>query len=191
VLLAPSNLWEEQGVKPNEVYVDLDGHEIALAGLDAEERKLVERLRRRARSHPDWTDFDNYWTREVGAFYDGRAVPRRLSRPSVPFRIAQDLSGRLGIAAGMMRPDDYQSDLEELIRDKFGSQRAFCKATGLAEDMLSHVLAGRKDLSLASLTQALERIGYRLRIVAAGEPAVPTGKGRRTSGREAAAAGGA
>jgi hypothetical protein len=31
--------------------------------------------------------------------------------------------------------------------------------------MLSHFLAGRKDLSLASLEQALERIGYRLRIV--------------------------
>jgi hypothetical protein len=31
--------------------------------------------------------------------------------------------------------------------------------------MLSHVLAGRKDLSLARLTQALARIGYRLRIV--------------------------
>jgi hypothetical protein len=31
--------------------------------------------------------------------------------------------------------------------------------------MLSHVLAGRKDLSLESLGKALERIGYRLRIV--------------------------
>jgi hypothetical protein len=32
--------------------------------------------------------------------------------------------------------------------------------------MLSHVLAGRKDLSLRALEDALERIGYRLRIVA-------------------------
>jgi hypothetical protein len=31
--------------------------------------------------------------------------------------------------------------------------------------MLSHVLAGRKELSLGALTKALERIGYRLRIV--------------------------
>jgi hypothetical protein len=34
--------------------------------------------------------------------------------------------------------------------------------------MLSHVLAGRKDLSLAGLTQALERIGYALHIRPAG-----------------------
>jgi hypothetical protein len=32
---------------------------------------------------------------------------------------------------------------------------------------LSHVLAGRKDLSLAALSQALERIGYSLRIAPA------------------------
>ncbi len=33
--------------------------------------------------------------------------------------------------------------------------------------MLSHVLAGRKDLSLAALSKALARIGYRLRLVPA------------------------
>jgi hypothetical protein len=43
--------------------------------------------------------------------------------------------------------------------------RAFCKATGLSEDMLGHVLAGRKELSLEALRKGLERIGYRLRIV--------------------------
>jgi hypothetical protein len=30
--------------------------------------------------------------------------------------------------------------------------------------MLSHVLVGRKDLSLSALEAALERIGYRLQI---------------------------
>ena len=48
-----------------------------------------------------------------------------------------------------------------------------CEATGLSEDMLSHVLAGRKDLSLAKLTGALGRIGYRLRIVPLPECARP------------------
>jgi hypothetical protein len=33
--------------------------------------------------------------------------------------------------------------------------------------MLSHVLAGRKDLSVASLSRALERIGYRMNFVPA------------------------
>jgi hypothetical protein len=151
-------------MKRTDVYVDLDGHEIALAGLDAEERRLVARLRRRARTHTDWTDFDNYWTREVGTFYDVRRVPRRLSRDSVPVRIAQDLSARLGTAAGLVRLGDWRDDLEDLVRQEFPTRRAFCEATGISEDMLSHVLAGRKDLSLAALTQALERIGYALRI---------------------------
>jgi len=167
-------------MKRSNVYVDLDGHEIALAGLDAGERQLVARLRRRALTHPDWTDFDNYWTRQVGEFYDARGVPRRLSGESVPFRIAQDLSSRLGLAAGLIRPDDYQGELEELIREKYPSHRAFCEASGISEDMLSHVLAGRKDLSLAALTKALERIGYRLRIVPVQEMQPGTRARKRT-----------
>jgi hypothetical protein len=156
-------------MRRRDVYVDLDGHEIALAGLDAGERRLVARLRRRARTHPNWTDFGNYWRRQVGAFYDARGVSRRASRESVPFRIAQDLSSRLGLAEGLIRPDDYLGDLEDLIREKFPTRRAFCEATELAEDMLDQVLAGRKDLSLTALTRALERIGYQLRIMQAPE----------------------
>jgi hypothetical protein len=36
--------------------------------------------------------------------------------------------------------------------------------------MLSHVLAGRKDLSLESLDRALVRFGYRMSFVPAGRP---------------------
>jgi hypothetical protein len=47
--------------------------------------------------------------------------------------------------------------------------------------MLSHVLAGRKDLSLAALTKALQRIGYRLCIVPM--PAVkPAARTRKRTG---------
>jgi hypothetical protein len=146
-------------------YVDLDGREICLGHLDAEERKLLARIQRRARLQPDWDAFDNYWTREIGRFYDARGVPRKVTRDSVVFRVAGDLSGRIALAAGLVRLGDYSDDLEELVRDRFPSRQAFCEATGIAEDMLSHVLARRKDLSLASLTKALARIGYRLRIV--------------------------
>src|SRR5262245_30775157 len=113
------------------VYVDLDEREICLGHLDAEERKLLARIRWRARTHPDWCAFDTYWTRAVGEFYDARRVPRKVSRESAVFRVAQDLSSRLGIAAGLIRPDDYRSELEALIREQFPSERAFCKATGL------------------------------------------------------------
>ena len=37
--------------------------------------------------------------------------------------------------------------------------------TGISEDLLSHVLAGRKDFAIETLANALERIGYRLQIV--------------------------
>jgi hypothetical protein len=154
-----------------EVYRSLDGQEICLGHLDAEERKLLGRIRRRARAAPDWDAFDNYWTQEVGRFYDRRGVPRKAARASAVFRIALDLSGRIAVAAGLARTGDYRDELEQMIRDQFPSRRAFCEATGLSEDMLSHVLAGRKDLSLAKLTDALARIGYRLRLVPAADGA--------------------
>jgi hypothetical protein len=146
-------------------YLDLDGKEICLEHLDADEQKLLARIQRRARLNPDWNAFDNFWTAAVPDFYQARGLARRAAPRTILWRIAQDLSSRLGIVAGLVRMEDYRDELEDIIRDKFPSRRAFCQATGLSEDMLSHVLAGRKDLSLAALTKALERIGYRLRIV--------------------------
>jgi hypothetical protein len=156
-------------MKPSDTYLDLDGNQFSLADLDPEERRLVARLRRRARTRPDWDDFDNYWMAAVAAFYDGRGLSRKQSLRKVPYRIAQDLSSRLGIAQGYIRPDDYRDELEDLIQEHFPSRRAFCQATGLTDDMLSHVLAGRKDLSLGTLEAALARIGYRLRFAPAPE----------------------
>jgi hypothetical protein len=147
-----------------EVYTTLEGEQICLGHLDDEERRLVARLRKRARTHPDWTDFDNYWMKEVAEFYDARGMPRKKSRETPAYQIAQDLSGRLGIASGMVRLEDYRDDLGEIIRTQFRTQRAFCEATGLAEDMVSHVLRGRKHLAIDTLENALRRIGYGLHI---------------------------
>jgi hypothetical protein len=151
-------------MKRTDVYVDRKGREIALTEVDEEERKLIARLRRRARTHPDWIDFGNIWTREVAAFFDARGLTRAAARRTAAYQIAQDLGSRLGIAAGFVRPPDYRDDLEELIRERFGSRRAFCKATGLAEEGLTAFLAGRQELPLDALNAALERIGYRVRI---------------------------
>jgi hypothetical protein len=171
------SLGKGQAMRAADVYVDLDGNEVALAALDAQERRLVARLRRRARANPDWDAFDNDWTVAVPAFDQARGLARRAVPRTLVWRIAQDLSGRLGIAAGLIRPADYRDELEELIREKFPSRRAFCTATGISEDMRSQVLAGRKDLSLEALTEALARIGYRLRIVpAAAGPATAAQK---------------
>lgn len=145
-------------------YVDLKGRAIPLTQLDADERRLVRHLQDRARRHPDWGMFDHYWMKTLAAFYDARGLSRRQSSRTAAFRIAQDLSGRLAIAAGMARPPDYRDELDEIIRTGFPSRRAFCEATGLSEDMLSHVLSGRKNLAIETLVQALDRIGYVLRI---------------------------
>ncbi len=151
-------------MKTAEIYLDLDGNEIALATLDAEERRLIARLRRRARTHPDWTDFDNYWMRELLAFHDARGRSRTALKAHATYRIAQDLSARLGIAAGLVRPDDCASDLAELIRTLFASEAAFCKATGLGREAIDNFVAGRGDIPVEALQQGLERIGYSLRI---------------------------
>ncbi len=169
-------------MKAADVYTDLDGHEIALAALDADERRLVARLRRRARTHPDWCAFTTYYLREVPAFYAARGVSREAATQSAVFRIAQDLNSRLGIACGLVRFGDYRDDLEDVIVHKFPSRRAFCQATGLAEDMLSHVLAGRKNLSLERLTEALERIGYVLRIMPLPEEAAAAARKQKRTG---------
>jgi hypothetical protein len=154
-------------MKATRVYLDLDGNAISLDGLDAEERRLLGRLERRARTHPDWCDFDNYRMPAVVAFYDGRGLSQSDTVRMPIYRIAQDLSARLGIAQGMIRPPDYLDQFEDLVLNHFPSCRAFCQASGLSADVVDEVLAGRRDLSLESLSEALERAGYRLRIVPA------------------------
>jgi hypothetical protein len=105
--------------------------------------------------------------------YRGRGLdPKKIVRTPV-YRFAQDLSSRVGIRAGLIQPPDYRQELEALIRSHFPSRRAFCQKTGISEAMLSHVLAGRKDLSLATLETALNRVGYLLRIA-------PTTHNKRT-----------
>jgi len=166
-------------------YVDMEGHELSLVHLDPQERNLARRLIRRATQHPDWDNFDCYWPDAVQGFYIDRGVPGKVIAQTTVFQIAQDLSSRLGIASGFVRPDDYLGDLEQIIHERFDStNRAFCKATGLSEDMLSHVLAGRKDFSMQSLAQALDKIGYVLRILpkpATTLPAVPKTGGKTTA----------
>src|SRR5712692_1450848 len=146
-------------MKANDTYVDLDGDVIPLGDLDQEERRLVARLRRRAATHPDWNVFDNYWTAEVPAFYVARGLPRKAVTRTIPWQIAQDLSGRLGIAAGYIQPPGPFDDLDEMVLFKFGSLRAFCKATGIPENLLDAFMAGRADVSLKTLLKGLEKIG--------------------------------
>jgi len=145
-------------------YTDLRGVTHSLSALDDEERSLVEALIERAASETDWNRYSNHWTRRVAEFYDARGLSRDESCRTTVYRIAQDLASRIGIAAGIVRPPDYRDELADLVRRRFRSQREFCQATGISEDMLSHVLARRKHLAIDTLNDALARIGYTVRI---------------------------
>ena len=151
-------------MKKKQTYTDLKGRTIDLADLDTQERLLVEELQVHAATHPDWNDYGNYWIPKVDALYEPRGLTRREIVATAVWRIAQDIGGRIGIAAGLARVPDYRDDLEALIRSRFHTRREFCEATGLSEDMVSHVLSRRKHLAIDTLANALDRIGYSLHI---------------------------
>ena len=151
----------------NDSYQDLDGQVLSLANLDDRERELVEQLQARARGKVDWNEYSNYWMAAVNDFYQARGLNRQQIQQTAAFRIGQDLDSRVGVASGLVRMSDYRDELEELIRTRFKTRRAFCEATGLSEDMLSHVLNKRKHLAIDTLADALARVGYTIHITEA------------------------
>lgn len=132
--------------------------------LDEEERKLLEDLQQFGEETTNWPEFRNYYINKVGTFYESRGLSRKEVIETPIWKIAEDICGRIQIAQGEALPSDYRDELELLVQTKFSSRREFCKATGLSEDMLSHVLAGRKNFRIDTLTDALAKIGYTLHI---------------------------
>ena len=151
-------------ISPDDTYLDRHGHAYFLKELDDPQRELIRGIRAFAGKQPDWAEFENWWQLEVHVFYEKRGLSRREITHTTAWRIAQDLSSRIGLKEGWMRGSDYRDDLNRLIASKFKTRREFCAATGLSEDMLSHVIAKRKNLGIETLTEALNRIGYTLHI---------------------------
>jgi hypothetical protein len=145
-------------------YTDLRGNVFGITGLDSDERALIAHMKDEAAKNPDWAQFRNFWMSEVDRFYAARGLSRREIIETIGYRVGQDLKSRLGIAQGQMRLGDYRGELEMLILENFPTRKAFCDATGLSEDMLSHVLARRKHLAIDTLTDALAKIGYTIHI---------------------------
>jgi hypothetical protein len=147
-------------------YYDLRGQAVDTSSLDEEERQLVYELEEFAKNHADarTSEFHNFYVARVGDFYLARGLTRREITRKIVWRIAQDINGRLMLAAGLASRRDYRDELENLILSKYKSRRAFCEATGLSEDMLSHVLAKRKDFGIQTLSEALAKIGYAIHI---------------------------
>lgn len=143
------------------------GDTFDLSALDRDERELVSELLRFAEAHPNarTAEYWNFYPGRVGEFYKARGLTRSETTKTLVWRIAQDINGRLMVAAGLARDSsDYREKLDALIREKYGSRRRFCELTGISEDMLSHVLAKRKHMSIQSLSDALAKIGYTIQI---------------------------
>jgi hypothetical protein len=138
---------------------------ISIADLDDDERALVAELHEKASEVNDWNAFDNHRNARIRKSYERRGItPSQWVRTAV-YRIGQDLSGGIAVAAGSARAPDDRDELEETIAKRFKSQKAFCDATGLSPDMVSHVLARRRPIAIDTLNSASARVGYRLRIV--------------------------
>ena len=155
---------------PNSWYDDGEGNICDLSALDDEERLLVGDLVHFANQHPDAQtgEFRNYYVHRVGDFYEARGLSRMEVTRTTVWQIAQKIAGRMMVAAGLARDsEDYRERLDAIIREKYGSRRKFCELTGISEDMLSHVLAKRKHMSIQSLSDALAKIGYTIHIVPA------------------------
>ena len=150
------------------IYVSLYGDALDLSKLDLAERELLDDLIRYAADHPDaWTrEYANYYIRRVGDFYESRGLSRSEVIKTAIWRVAKDINGRMMVEAGISQvSSDYREELSAVIQKKFGSRREFCNATGISEDMLSHVLAKRKNLGIETLSDALAKIGYSISIV--------------------------
>jgi len=147
------------------IYTTLNGESFALSDLESDERQLISDLIIRQRAASSWSAFANDYMRQLGEFYKSRGISRKSIIELPLWKIASDLKSRMMVRAGDALPPDYRDSLGTIIRSDYPTQKAFCDATGLTEDLVSHVLARRKHLAIDTLSEALRRIGYRLAIV--------------------------
>lgn len=146
-------------------HTTLHGLELDLTALTAEEVAVFDQAHREYAEAPEWHAFKQKWLNEVLCIYDRQSLSRREAIARPLYRAVQDLGSRLMVQAGYARMPSYREQIQTIIETKFETRREFCEATGLSEDMLSHVLRGRKDVSLGTLTESLQKIGYALAIV--------------------------
>lgn len=138
----------------------LTGRVVDLRGLTQEEKSALTQVQSIFAERPSWTEFARRWQAILGSA-SGDRVP--VGTPL--YLYCQDLEFRLGIAEGRVAPPDYRDRLADLIDERFGTRNAFCKAAGIDQGNLSHVLAGRKHLSLETLQKVLDTLRVQLELV--------------------------
>jgi len=130
-----------------QAYRTITGRIFDLATLANGEREFLVKVFTLYTAQPEWSEF-SFQRNKIFDEWD-------LEEKSSTYRICQDLEARLGIMQGKVSPPDYRDYLADLIEARYGSRYRFCKETGIDPGHLSRVLAGRSDLSLASLSSLL------------------------------------
>ncbi|MCO5167791.1 MAG: helix-turn-helix transcriptional regulator [Planctomycetes bacterium] len=143
-------------------YRTMTGRRIDLGALSSKERDALAEVEGLYEQRPDWTEFARTWPAVLRRRVWGR---KKVPVESALYRVCQDMELRLGVAQGQVAPPDYRDHLADLIEEKFGSRYAFCRAAGLDQGNLSHVLAGRKDFSLDVLRRVAELLDVQLDLV--------------------------
>ena len=103
-------------------YTDLRGQTYDLAALDREELALFHQLQTDA----DKLDSAAYWNHStacVSQLLSARGLSRTEMLRTPLYRLAQDLGSRQEVQRGEARTPDYRDDLEQIIREKFKTQR--------------------------------------------------------------------
>ncbi len=144
--------------------LDVHGYPIDEYSLNDDEEQILELLYDKYSEKLDCIEFKKLWWKLIIGLYDRLKVPRKETVEKPLYKIAQFWDCQLMLEQGFVTVPHYREQLRELS-GAYPTRRAFCDATGLSEDMLSHVLHGRKEISIAALDHALSRIGYAIRIV--------------------------
>lgn len=146
-----------------ETYRTLTGRRYDLGTLSVEERAALDEVRALYRRRPPWDQFARSWISIAREKAWGGA--KKIPVGSTLYRICQDLELRLGIAEGRVAPPDYRDRIADLIEERFGSRYAFCKAAGIDQGNLSHVLAGKKHLSPETFFRVLDALDVHIELV--------------------------
>lgn len=169
-----------------QLYETIDRVRVSVDQFDSEERRVFQRLMRYAARKPDWNDFTNRsweWLKEC---YDPRGLSAKqiIERPL--YLVAEDLEARVAIAQGKARDADYRDDLQRLIGESGTTCYKLARQAHISESQLSHVLKGRKNLSLAKLTTLLDALGHRITFVPKAGAAAPIMRNGSPAGNRAA-----
>src|SRR3954447_20810535 len=90
----------------NKVYETLFGETLSLKNLPPNESEFVDEIVRLFETRPEWDAFANHWHSRIDKLYARCGLDRRQITQTIPYLLAQDLSGRLMIDQGAARASD-------------------------------------------------------------------------------------